>query len=203
MITVEQLQKICTSTPKTTLQKFVKPLNTTLKKYNIDTTNRKAAFIAQVAHESGGFVFTIENLNYSAEALLRVFPRHFQNASVARAYARNPEKIANRAYANRMGNGPESSGDGFKFCGRGLIQLTGKSNYEAFAKDFKMTLDEAIKYLETPDGATMSAGWFWDNRDLNRFADTDEIVLISKKVNGGVNGLQERVKYYNLGKTLF
>lgn len=203
MIKVEQLQKICTSTPKATLEKFIKPLNTTLKKYNINTTNRISAFIAQVAHESGNFVFMKENLNYSAEALLKVFPRHFPNESLAKSYARNPERIANRAYANRMGNGPESSGDGFKFCGRGLIQLTGRNNYQAFAEDFKMTIDEAIQYLETPEGATMSAGWFWDNSDLNRFADTDEIVLISKRINGGTNGLQERVKYYNLGKTLF
>lgn len=166
------------------------------EEYEINTPRRQAAFLAQVAHESGQLRFVKENLNYSADGLLRVFRKYFNSATAA-AYARQPEKIANRVYANRMGNGPESSGDGWRYRGRGLIQLTGKDNYKKFAEDMELSLDEAVAYLETPDGAVESAAWFWTSRDLNRFADNGDITTVSKRVNGGVNGLHERIDNYN------
>lgn len=123
-----------------------------------------------------------ENLNYSADGLNKIFPKYFKNAGRdANAYARNPEKIANVVYANRMGNGSPESGDGWKFCGRGLIQLTGRSNYESLAETLEMPLDEAVEYLETAGGALESAAWFWANNGLNEIADTDDIVRATKK----------------------
>ena len=132
-----------------------------LPDYEINTPQRIAAFIAQCSHESGGFVALKENLNYQASGLRRVFPRYFPSDELANKYAHNQEAIANRVYANRMGNGPEESGDGFRYCGRGLIQLTGKSNYTAFADSIEITAEEVADYLKTFEGAAQSACWFW------------------------------------------
>ena len=123
-----------------------------LPDYDINTPRRVAAFVAQCAHESGGFRFLKENLNYRAESLVRVWPRYFKNLDIAGQYAHNQEAIANRAYANRMGNGPESSGDGYRFCGRGLIQLTGRSNYQAFADSIETNINDIPAYLATFEG---------------------------------------------------
>jgi putative chitinase len=157
-----------------------------------------AAFLAQVAHESGGFNFVRENLNYSAAALNKVFKKYFPTLASAQPYARKPEKIANKVYANRMKNGPESSGDGWKFRGRGLIQLTGRDNYTKFAASIDKSIDEAIAYLETPEGAVASAGWFWDVNKLNVYCDENDFVGLTRRINGGTNGLADRRHHYDL-----
>jgi len=191
MITLNLLQRLFPRTKITILESYIKPLNDVCGNYAINTNERIAMFLAQIGHESGGLSVIEENLNYRAERLGVVFPKYFRDVNVA-DYANKPEKIANRVYANRMGNGPESSGDGFKFRGRGLIQLTGKSNYNSFASDMKMSLDQTIKYLSTPMGATMSAGWFWDKNNLNQWADNSDVLTVTRKINGGTNGLEER-----------
>lgn len=178
-------------------------LNLLLPSYEIDNIHRIAAFLAQCIHESGGFVFLQENLNYRAESLVKVWPRHFPNLEIARAYQRNPEKIANRAYANRMGNGDENSGDGWRYRGRGLIQLTGKSNYQDFADSIETHLEEIPEYLETFEGAVQSACWFWETNRLNTFADRGDIVALTKRINGGTIGLQDRIKHYNHALEVF
>jgi len=171
-------------------------LSQLLPDYDINTPNRIAAFIAQCSHESAGFKFLKENLNYRAESLMRVWPRHFPNIEIARQYAHKQEKIANRAYGNRMGNGPEASGDGWSFCGRGLIQLTGRNNYEAFAESIETPVEEIPEYLATFEGAAQSACWFWETNNLNKWADTGDIVTLTKKINGGTIGLEDRIKHY-------
>jgi len=191
MITLTLLQHLFPRTKTATLESYIKPLNDVCGQYAINTNERIAMFLAQVGHESGGLSVIEENLNYRPERLAVVFPKYFKDVNIA-DYANKPEKIANRVYANRMGNGPEASGDGFKFRGRGLIQLTGKSNYSAFASDMSMTLDQAIKYLSTPMGAAMSAGWFWNKNNLNQWADNSDVLTVTKKINGGTNGLEER-----------
>jgi len=197
-ITAKQLDDICSSVGLSTVTPFVPALNAAFAKYNINTKNRAAAFIAQVGHESGEFVFTKENLNYSKDALLRTFKKYFPNAALAAQYERNPQAIANRVYANRMGNGDAASGDGWKFKGRGLIQLTGRSNYAAFAGSIGKNLDDTIAYLETVGGAVESAAWFWTKNGLNEIADGGEanFTKITQRINGGQNGAPHRLTLY-------
>ena len=171
-------------------------LEQALPDYDINTPARVAAFVAQCAHESGGFKFLQENLNYKAESLCKVWPRYFPNIDVARQYEKKPEKIANRAYGGRMGNGPEETGDGWKFCGRGLIQLTGRSNYQAFADSIETPIEDLPSYLATFEGAVQSACWFWESNNLNQFADKGDIVTMTKRINGGTLGLEDRQKHY-------
>jgi putative chitinase len=171
-------------------------LEQALPDYDINTPQRVAAFIAQCAHESGNFVFIKENLNYKAESLMRVWPKYFPDTTIAKKYANNQEMIANRAYANRMGNGPEESGDGWKFCGRGLIQLTGRSNYQNFADSLEINIDEASEYLKTFEGCVQSACWFWEANNLNQWADKGDILTLTKRINGGTLGLEDRKKHY-------
>jgi putative chitinase len=168
-------------------------------KFQINTPLRLAHFLSQCAHESGGFRHVVENLNYSADGLRKVFPKYFTQPGLAEQYARKPERIASRVYGNRMGNGDEASKDGFKFRGRGYIQLTGKSNYTAFDK----FVDENI--LETPDIVAskyplLSAAWFFHKNGLNAISDTgatDAVVTsVTRRVNGGTNGLADRLKYF-------
>jgi len=168
-----------------------------LPDYDINTIPRMAAFLAQTAHESGGYTAIKENLNYKAASLCKVWPRYFPNMDIANAYAQQPEKIANRAYANRMGNGPEESGDGWKFCGRGLIQLTGKDNYTKYAQSLEISLDEASEHLTTFEGCVQSAAWFWEANNLNKWADQGDMLTLTKKINGGTLGLEDRIKHYN------
>lgn len=163
--------------------------------YEINDAPRIAMFIAQCGHESAGWSVFEENLNYSAKGLVGVFGRYFNNAQAAE-YARKPEAIANRVYANRMGNGPESSGDGWKYHGRGPIQLTGKNNYTAFAKD---SVDDWVDIVDYPEQlaedkelALLSALWFWRTNHLNAEADKEDVKRATKKINGGYNGLEER-----------
>lgn len=191
----DQLAKIINS-----VDKWHPALSGMLTMYDINTLNRAAGFIAQCAHESAKFSVTKENLNYSAKGLMTTFKKYFPDEATALQYERKPEKIANRVYANRMGNGPEDSGDGWKYCGRGLIQLTGKDNYTRFAEKVGMTLDDVIPYLETATGAVESAAWFWKAKGLNEIADRDDILTMTKRINGGTHGLTERTELYNLAK---
>ena len=167
-----------------------------LPEYDITTPQRVAAFLAQCAHESGGFIFLKENLNYKAASLRRVFPKYFPDDAIAAQYAGKGEMIANRVYANRMGNGPEESGDGFRYCGRGLIQLTGKNNYTFFAGSLDIPVEEASEYLQTFEGAVQSACFFWETNKLNQWADAGDILTLTKRINGGTIGLEDRQKHY-------
>lgn len=199
MITLELLQAICPKTKKTVLEGYVEPFNTVAQYYEMfENPNRVAGFLAQLAHESGGFNHIIENLNYSKDALRKTFPKYFPTDELAAQYARQPQKIANRVYANRMKNGDEASGDGWKFRGRGLIQLTGRDNYTKFAESLDMDIDSTIAYLETPNGAVASAGWFWDNNKLNQYCDKNDFVTLTKRINGGTIGLADRQHHYEV-----
>jgi putative chitinase len=164
--------------------------------YEINTPKRIAAFMAQCGHESGGFVWLTENLNYSAAGLMKTFAKYFPDQATALAYARQPDKIANKVYANRMGNGPESSGDGARYKGRGLIQVTGKDNYFWFASSLGITPEEASEYMQTFEGAAQSACWFWEQASLNKLADAGDILTMTKRINGGTIGLEDRKKHY-------
>lgn len=193
--TKEQLSQIIPGNQYTS--HWYKALCDILPGYDINTPERVAAFLAQCAHESGGFKFLKENLNYKAESLLKVFPKYFKTLEEARAYEKRPEKIANKIYGNRMGNGDEASGDGFRYCGRGLIQLTGKENYSWFAASLEIPVEEASEYLETFEGAVQSACWFWESNNLNQWADKGDILTLTKRINGGTIGLEDRIKHYN------
>jgi putative chitinase len=167
-----------------------------LPQYEINTPDRIAAFLAQCAHESGGFMFIKENLNYRWQSLRKVFPKYFPTDALAQQYEKQPQKIANRVYANRMGNGPEESGDGWRFCGRGLIQVTGRDNYSWFAASLQISPEEASEYMETFEGAAQSACWFWESNNLNQWADKQDILTLTKRINGGTLGLEDRKKHY-------
>lgn len=192
-LTKEQLSQIIGKNPY--LDHWFDALSQALPDYEINTPKRVAAFLAQCAHESGNFNFIKENLNYKAESLVRVWPRYFNDGNAAQ-YAHNQEKIANRAYAGRMGNGPEESGDGWKFCGRGLIQLTGRSNYQAFADSLQISIDDASEYLKTFEGCVQSACWFWEANNLNQYADSGDLTTMTKRINGGTLGLDDRTQRY-------
>ena len=190
-----QLAEIIKGNPY--IDHWYEALEQALPDYDINTPERVAAFMAQTAHESGEYRAIKENLNYRAVSLRKVFPKYFPTDELANTYAQNPEKIANRVYANRMGNGPEESGDGYRYCGRGLIQLTGKSNYQAFADSIEITPEEVSEYLATFEGAVQSACWFWEANNLNKWADSGDMVMLTKKINGGTIGLEDRIKHYN------
>ena len=179
-----------------------------LPKYGIDTERRMAHFISQCAHESNNFRSLEENLNYSEKSLLAVFGRYFGDAPKASAaeYARNPEKIANRVYFDKyrkykMGNTNE--GDGWLFRGRGLKQLTGRENYTKFGASVNMTAEEAAEYVATPAGAVESACWFWNAKNLNNIADTDDVTKMTKIINGGNIGLESRQTRYKKAMEVF
>ena len=193
ILTKEQLAQIIPGNPY--LDHWYNALAQALPDYDISTPQRAAAFLAQCAHESGGFTAIKENLNYQAASLCRVWPHYF-NAGNANDYAHQPEKIANRAYANRMGNCPEESGDGYRFCGRGLIQLTGRSNYQAFADSIQEDINNLPDYLATFEGCVQSACWFWEANNLNRWADAGDIEKMTKIINGGTLGLDDRTRRY-------
>ena len=195
ILTKAQLQQILPGNPY--IDFWYSALERCLPDYEINTPSRVAAFMAQCAHESGQFKFLKENLNYRAESLCRVWPKYFPNIDVARQYAQKPEMIANRAYGGRMGNGPEETGDGWKFCGRGLIQLTGRNNYQAFADSIETPIEDIPEYLQTFEGAVQSACWFWESNNLNVFADKGDMLNLTKRINGGTLGLEDRMKHYN------
>lgn len=166
--------------------------------WEIDTPERVAMFIAQCGHESNNFKVLTENLNYSADALNKLFPKYFKNANRdAAPYHRQPRKIANVIYAGRMDNGDTTSDDGWKFKGGGILQLTGRYNYTQFGKEVDKTPDEAVEYVRTKKGALDSACWFWDTNGLNKFCDARDIKGATKRINGGFIGLEDRKKHYD------
>lgn len=170
-----------------------------LPKFQIDTVERVAGFISQCQHESNDFTILQENLNYSWQGLRRTFPRYFKTDEEAQEFHRQPERIANKVYANRMNNGNEASGDGWKFRGRGIIQITGRFNYTECSKYLfsDMTLVEDPELLRTPEYAVLSACWFWERNNLNSICDRKDIVLLSRRINGGTIGLDDRIKKWN------
>lgn len=194
--TAETLSEIMPKASQENIDKYLGALNGEMSKFDINTPLRAAHFIAQLAHESGSFHYSSENLNYSAKALRAVFGKYFPTDELAEEYARQPEKIASRVYADRMGNGDETSGEGWKYRGRGLIQLTGKDNYTNCGNATGMELvSNPDQLAENADAAVAAAGWFWDMRKLNGYADADDVKAITKRINGGYNGLEDREAY--------
>jgi putative chitinase len=197
MLTLSQLKQLLPKNPY--VEHWHHALFQLLPDYDINTPNRIAAFVAQCAHESGGFMVLKENLNYKAATLRKIFPKYFPNDQIAQEYASKPNKqvaIASKVYANRMGNGDEASQEGYKFCGRGLIQLTGRSNYQAFADSLEMDINDVPEYLVTFEGACQSACWYWETNKLNQWADAGDILTLTKRINGGTIGLEDRKKHY-------
>jgi putative chitinase len=175
--------------------KWFEPLQETFEKYQINTPKRQACFIGQCMHESGGFKFLKENLNYSAKALMATWPSRFPDMDTAEKYERQPEKIANKVYSGRMGN--TEDGDGAKYIGRGLIQLTGKDNYKAFGEAIGEDLVSNPQLVEQPRYAALSAGWFWNKRGLNTLADVMDVETMSRRINGGTIGMADRIAKIN------
>jgi putative chitinase len=194
LITPALLQTV--TTPELA-DKWSNALNETCERFAIDSPFRIAGFISNTAHESGGFKTVTEGLNYSVAGLMRTWPQRFPTVEVAQRYAMQPEKIANRAYADRMGNRDEASGDGWKFRGRGLIQLTGKNNYVAYSLACDNEALQKPEIVEQPKYAAESAGWFWNTHRLNQLADNQDIVGMCKRINGGLNGLDDRQMKYS------
>ena len=202
--TADHLQQIIPQNQH--VEHWFEALEKILPDYDINTPERVAAFLAQCAHESGGFNAIQENLNYRAVTLRKVFPKYFPTDELANQYASQPNKaelIANRVYANRMGNGDEASGDGFRYCGRGLIQLTGKSNYSRFAESIDTPVEEVTDFLQTFEGCVQSAAWFWEANNLNQYADSGDILTMTKRINGGTIGLEDRKQHYQHALQVF
>ena len=171
---------------------WVDPLNETFERFGISTPKQQAAFIGQCSHECGNFTKLEEGLSYAADRLIKIWPRRFPTMEIAQRYARNPKALANNVYANRMGNRDEASGDGYRFRGRGCIQTTGHSAYfhagQALGADFVMQPD----LVAMPKYAALTAGFFWDTHKLNAFADSQDYVTMTKRINGGTIGLEDR-----------
>jgi len=173
--------------------KWDEPLQAVFDKYGMNTPIRQASFIGQCQHESNNFRVLEENLHYSADGLMRVWPSRFNSRVVAEAYANQPEKIANKVYAGRMGNGTEETGDGWAYHGRGLIQLTGRDNYSACGASLGFALLTNPELLLQPKSACLSAGWFWNKKGLNDLADIADYTTMTKRINGGTLGLEDRI----------
>jgi putative chitinase len=178
-------------------------LDAAMRRFEIDTPSRMAAFAAQLAHESGQLQRWTENLNYRWERLRQVFPTYFTSDAQARAFDRKPERIANRVYAGRMGNGSEASGDGWRYRGRGPIQLTGRDNYRACGSAIGVDLVGDPDLLSTPGPGCLAAAWFWARNGLNALADAGDFVTITRRINGGLNGLAERREFWEQAKMAF
>ena len=189
MVNAEQLQRLHIGA------EWVDALNETFSRFNITTNNQKAMFIGQCSHESGNFKMLQENLNYKAATLMKLWPKRFPTLEVANQYAGNARAIANKVYADRMGNRDEASGDGYRFRGKGLVQLTGHSNHfhagKALGIDFVMQPD----LVATPKYAALTAGWFWDTHKLNPPADALDYQKVTRIINGGTIGLDDRIKH--------
>ena len=190
-------EMLCTITTPELADKWAVALDETCQEFAIDNPFRIAGFLSNTAHESGGFELVVEGLNYSVAGLMRTWPQRFPTVEVSQRYAMQPEKIANRAYADRMGNGDEASGDGWKYRGRGLIQLTGKNNYVAYSLACDNEALQHPEIVEQPKYAAESAGWFWSVNRLNSVADTQDIVRMTKIINGGTHGLDDRQMKYS------
>jgi predicted chitinase len=204
-ITEQQLRRAVPGVSTANLPAFVKTFNEWAEKFGINTPLRVVHYLAQVFHESGNLRHREENLNYSADGLLKVFPKYFKTRQDAVAYAYRPQAIANRVYANRMGNGSEASGDGWRFKGRGYIGTTGRANYKAYAdSEFcKGDLMAHPEWLAQNPGDQKSAMYFWYKNGLNELADRDNVEAVTKRVNGGYNGLANRMYLYRIFKKEF
>lgn len=203
-ITADFLLVAAPSRPAAELAIWAEPLREACARFEINTIRRVAAFITTLAHEGGFRIGVREGMNYSDVRMSEVWPSRFAQGGVkgrpnalAKALHRKPEEIANHVYANRMGNGPPESGDGWRFRGNGPTQLTGRSNHEAFAKAMGMTVDEAVVWIGTLEGGVMSAAWFWEENDINRLADTPGVADETRKINGGEIGLRQREAIFN------
>ena len=192
LIGLPVLKAACPERSDADLTLWVDPIRKACLKFDINTIRRIAGFISQMAHESGLKPGREENLNYSARRMTEVWPSRLPTIASAEPYAGNPEKLANKVYANRMGNGNEASGDGWRFRGTGPGQLTGGDNWRAFAKAMGMTVFEALVYGRTIEGGVMSFAWFWEENDINRLADTPGVEDETRRINGGVTGLADR-----------
>jgi putative chitinase len=204
MITAEKMAAAGLCDLPTAL-KWADALNAAANKYEINTPLRHAAWLAQCAHESGHFRFVFENLNYSAESLTRVFKKYFPTVESTEGYARKPERIAAKVYGGRMGNGAESTKQGWLYRGRGAIQLTGKDNYRAFGKEIGREAEVLSNpdLVAEPELAALSAAWFWHRNGLNALADKGDNLSITKRINGGTNGLEDRAKLFAQAKPIF
>ena len=191
MVDAEQLQKL-----KIGIE-WVPALNETFARWGIATPLQQAAFIGQCSHECGNFRILEENLNYRAATLMKLWPKRFPTLEVANEYAGQPKKIANKVYASRMGNRDEQSGDGYRFRGRGCIQLTGANGYFHAGKALGVDFWKEPELVATPKYAALTAGWFWATHDCNRFADLRDWTALTKKINGGTIGLEDRIKHIN------
>ena len=181
-------------------QEWWQGLYNQLPKFYIISPARVAGFISQCQHESADFTILTENLNYGAKGLLGIFKKYFPSEDLAKQYERKPEKIANRVYASRMGNGPESSGDGWTFRGRGLVQLTGRANYTQCSRDLfsdDTLVEDPDVVANTPEYAILTACWFWHKNRLNDLCDRGDVVTLSKRINGGTIGLADRIHHWN------
>ena len=185
MITAEQLKQLKIS------EEWLEPLNDTFQRYAINTPLRMAAFVGQCSHESGNFKVLVENLNYSAERLCEVWPSRFPTLESAQPYHRNPDMIANKVYSGRMGNSDD--GDGALYIGRGCIQLTGKTSYTLAGDALNVDFMHSPDLVSIPKYAALTAGWFWNKRELNKEADAKDYTGMTKKINGGLTGLDDRV----------
>lgn len=203
-VTASELRRICPEYPRERIDDDVRVFNEWNGRFGISNPLRVVHFFAQLAHESVGFRFVEENMNYSAQRLMQVFPRYFPNLELAEQYAYRPQMIANRVYANRMGNGDEASGDGWKYIGRGYIQLTGRTNYLAYEQSgfCNGRLTDHPEWLCGSPGRMKSAMWYWKKSGCNALADKDDIRTITKRINGGVNGLSNRQYYYRKAKRI-
>lgn len=201
-ITAEQLRQIVPTLSDSKCREYLPYLLKIMSEFEINTPLRVATFIAQTAHESGGYITLIENLNYSAQRLLQVFPRKFTQATAIN-YDRQPQKIANYLYANKIGNGDETSGDGWRYKGRGVVQVTGRGNYKACGVELGLDLIAFPELLEQSLNAFRSAGWYWKSRNCNSFADRGDFIGLTKAINGGLNGLDDRKAYYARAKSVF
>ena len=191
MVNAEQLQKLHIG------PEWVDALNETFNRWQINTRTQQAAFIGQCGHECGNFKILEENLNYRAATLMKLWPKRFPTQEIANAYAGNPSKIANKVYSSRMGNRDESSGDGYRFRGRGCIQLTGSTNYYHAGQALGVDFWREPQLVATPKYASLTAGWFWFTHGCNELAERQDWTGLTKKINGGTIGLDERIRHTN------
>lgn len=196
------IRRIMSKAKNDNIQQFVSAFNAYSDAFGLTTKLRVAHFLGQIAWESSELNDTVENLNYSADGLLKTFKRYFPTRALANEYARQPERIANRVYANRMGNGSEQSGDGWKYRGRGLIMITGRQQYKNYEQSgfCNGKLTEHPEWLTNYPGAVKSAMWFWYAKNLNKLADNDDALTITKRINGGTNGYSNRLYYLRVAK---
>jgi putative chitinase len=199
MITAKRLSQIM---PRANSELFAPLLSKMFERREINTPDRITAFLAQAAHESTQMTRLVEGMNYGAEGLVKTWPTRF-NPTIAARYARKPEAIANFVYGGREGNGDEASGDGWKYRGRGIFQITFANNYRACGDDLKLDLMEHPELLEDPELAVESAGWFWDARNLNELADVGDFLRLTKKINVKAFGYAERVSFLEAGRVAF